>query len=207
MTGDMTGGATGRTRFDRIVAAVPRGARVLDVGCGDGALLGRLRAERNASGFGLEIDGACVGRAVSDGLAVVQGDAEAELSGYPPGAFDVVVLSNSVQALRAPVPALRQALVIGRRVVVSFPNFGHWRVRLSLLASGRMPTSRALPAAWHETANIHLCTVADFSDLCAAQGWAVEAAFGVAGGRSWPLAPGPLGNLRAEEAVFVLSAG
>ena len=193
-------------RFDRIVAAVPRGARVLDVGCGDGGLLGRLRAERGASGFGLEIDGACVGRAVADGLAVVQGDAEAEMSGYPPGAFDVVVLSNSVQALRAPVPALRQALVIGRRVAVSFPNFGHWRVRASLLFSGRMPTSRALPAAWHATDNIHLCTTADFFDLCAAEGWRVEEAFGVARGRSFALRPGPVGNLRAEEAVYVVSA-
>ena len=193
-------------RFNRIVAAVPEGARVLDVGCGDGALLDRLRCERAVSGFGLEIDGLCVGRAVSAGLAVVQGDAEEEMTGYPPRAFDVVVLSNSVQALRAPVPALRQALVIGRRVIVSFPNFGHWRVRASLLASGRMPTSRALPAAWHETANIHLCTVADFEDLCGAQGWRIEGAFGVAGPRSWAMRRRATDNLRAEEAVYVLSA-
>ena len=194
-------------RFDRIVAAVPRGARVLDVGCGDGTLLGRLRAERGASGFGLEIDGACVGRAVADGLAVVQGDAEAELGGYPTGAFDAVVLSNSVQALRAPVSALRQARLIGRRVVVSFPNFGHWRVRASLLLTGRMPTSRALPDAWHDTPNIHLCTVQDFDDLCAAEAWPVEAAYGIAGSRSWPLRPGSWHNLRAEEAVYVVGGG
>ena len=192
-------------RFDRIVAAVPRGARVLDVGCGDGALLTRLAQERGAAGFGLEIDGLCVGRAVGAGLAVVQGDAEAELSAYPPGAFDAVILSNSVQALRAPVAALRQALLIGRRVIVSFPNFGHWRVRASLLLSGRMPRSRALPDAWHDTANIHLCTIADFADLCADQGWRVEEAFGIAGARSWRLG-GFADNLRAEEAVYVLGA-
>ena len=196
-------------RHALIAGLVPEGARVLDVGCGDGVLLARLAAERGARGYGLEIDGADVARAVARGLSVVQGDAEADLQGYPDAGFGAVVLSNSLQALRAPVPALRQAVRVGERAVVSFPNFGHWRVRASLARTGRMPRSRALPQEWHETENIHLCTVLDFLDLCRAEGMAVDAAYGVNGARSWPFTPERAGaaNLRAQEAVFVVRQG
>ena len=202
----MRGDAEARlaTRHALIARLVPEGARVLDVGCGDGALLARLRAERGARGFGLEIDGADVAAAVARGLSVVQGDAETDLQGYPDGSFGAVVLSNSLQALRAPLPALRQAVRVGERAVVSFPNFGHWRVRAALMRTGRMPTSRALPDAWHETQNIHLCTVLDFLDLARAEGLTVDAAYGVNGARAWAFGPArpALANLRAPEAVF-----
>ena len=194
-------------RYDVIEGLVPAGARVLDVGCGDGALLRRLEAERGARGYGLEIDAGAVARAVASGLSVVQGDADTDLGSYPDAAFDAVVLSNSLQALRAPLPVLRRAVRIGGRVVLSFPNFGHWRVRASLVRTGRMPQSRALPTPWYETENIHLCTVLDFLDLCRAEGLTVHAAYGLsgAGPRAFdPARPGRA-NLRAQEAVFCVA--
>ena len=191
-------------RHALIASLVPEGARILDVGCGDGALMTTLTRARGAKAYGLEIDAGEVAAAVARGLSVVQGDAETDLAAYPPGGFDAVILSNSLQALRAPRAALRRATSIGRRAIVSFPNFGHWRVRASLLRSGRMPQSRALPTPWYETENIHLCTVLDFLDLCRADGLTVLTAHAVTGGRAWPVDPARpgLANLRAQEAVF-----
>ena len=195
-------------RHALIAGLVPEGARVLDVGCGDGALLARLQADRGARAYGLEIDPGAVARAVGRGLSVVQGNADTDLGSYPDRAFGVVVLSNSLQALRRPLPVLRRAVRVGERVVVAFPNFGHWRVRASLVRTGRMPRSRALPALWYETDNIHLCTVLDFLDLARAEGWTVHEAHGVAGGRSWRFDPArpAAANLRAQEAVFCVAA-
>ena len=200
-------GTTDAARHALIASMVPRGARVLDVGCSDGALLDRLRTERAAKAYGLEIDAGAVARAVARGLSVVQGDADTDLASYPDGAFGVVVLSNSLQALRSPLPVLRRAVGVGARVVVAFPNFGHWRVRASLVRTGRMPRSRALPALWYDTENIHLCTVLDFLDLCRAEGWSVHEAHGVAGARSWRFDPDrpAAANLRAQEAVFCVA--
>lgn len=196
-----------RARHALIATLVPQHARVLDVGCGDGSLLADLAKRREARGYGLEIEPEEVARAVSRGLSVVQGDADTDLADYPDAAFDVVILSNSLQALRAPRAALRRAVRVGERAIVAFPNFGHWRVRASLMRTGRMPTSRALPTPWFETDNIHLCTVLDFLDLCRAEDFSVLGAHGVDGGRSWrfdPASPG-LSNLRAQEAVFCVS--
>ena len=195
-------------RHALIASMVPDGARVLDVGCGEGALLDRLRTERSAKAYGLEIDADAVARAVARGLPVVQGDADTDLTSYPDGAFGVVVLSNSLQTLRSPLPVLRRAVRVGARVVVAFPNFGHWRVRASLMRTGRMPRSRALPALWYDTENIHLCTVLDFLDLCRAEDWTVQEAHGVARGRAWRFdsARSGLANLRAQEAVFCVAA-
>ena len=184
-----------------IADAVPEGARVLDIGCGDGALLAALRDGKHVDGRGIELDPDNVAAAVARGLSVVQGDADADLADYPDDAFDVVILSNTLQAMRDPAKVVAELLRIGRRAVVSFPNFGHWRVRLALLAGGRMPVTASLPVAWHATENIHLCTIDDFRALAAAAGYAVERAAFLSGGRQ----RGGMGaNWRADQAVFVL---
>lgn len=187
-----------------VAAAVPAGARVLDIGCGDGALLATLRDTRQVEGRGIELDPAKVASAVARGLAVVQGDADTDLADYPDGAFDVVILSNTLQAMRSPAAVLRQLVRIGRTAVVSFPNFGHWRVRAAILMGGRMPVTRCLPVSWHETPNIHLCTIDDFRALAAELGLRVESASFLSGGQ--PRGAGAA-NLLADTGVFVLSQG
>ncbi|HEY4077460.1 MAG TPA: methionine biosynthesis protein MetW [Rhizomicrobium sp.] len=140
------------------------GARVLDVGCGDGALLQHLKT-KDVDGRGIEISQANVNACVARGLAVVQGDADTDLVDYPAQVFDAVILSQTIQATERPRVVLEHLLRIGRRVAISLPNFGYWKVRLSLLAGGRMPRTRALEYSWWNTPNIHLCTLADFVDL------------------------------------------
>ncbi len=184
-----------------IAAVVPQGARVLDIGCGDGALLAELRATAAIDGRGIELDAEDVASAVGRGLSVVQGDADTDLVDYPADGFDVVILSNTLQAMRAPAAVLGEMLRIGRRAVVSFPNFGHWRVRLALLFGGRMPVTRTLPVSWHETPNIHLCTIDDFRATVAAHGFVIESAAFLSGGEQRGEA---FANLLAEQAVFVL---
>lgn len=197
-----------RQDLSLIASLVPEGSSALDIGCGDGTLLRLLRDERQVKGYGLEIDGGDVSRAVTAGLSVVQGDANTDLSDYPDKAFDTVILSNSVQTLRRPDEAIEEALRVGRRVIVSFPNFGHWRLRLHLAVHGTMPKSRALPSTWYGTENIHLCTIRDFLDFARERGYKVEDAFRL----NRNAAPQPLNahepgwsNLSAEAALFVLS--
>ena len=147
-----------------IAAMIRPGARVLDVGCGDGALLEHLKA-KNVDGRGIEIAQANVNACVARGLAVVQGDADTDLVDYPAQVFDAVILSQTIQATEKPRVVMEHLLRIGRRVAISLPNFGYWKVRLSLLAGGRMPRTRTLDYSWWATPNIHLCTLADFVDL------------------------------------------
>ncbi len=189
-----------RADLAAIADAVPVGARVLDVGCGDGALLAALRADKGVDGRGIELAGANVAAAVGRGLSVVQGDADADLADYPSDAFDVAILSDTLQAMRAPDTVLAELLRIARRAVISFPNFGHWRVRLSLAAGGRMPMTPALPAPWYATPNIHLCSIDDFRALANALDVTVEGATFLTNGTRITWAE----NLRAEQAVFVL---
>ncbi len=186
-----------------IAAVVPQGARVLDIGCGDGALLAALRDAKQVDGRGIELSAANVAAAVARGLSVVQGDADADLADYPADAFDMAILSDTLQAMRDPARVLGELLRIARRAVVTFPNFGHWRVRASLLVGGRMPVTRTLPVAWHATSNIHLCTIDDFRALTRTLGIGVEQAQFLSGARRI----GAAGNLRAERALFVLSRG
>nr|WP_295663424.1 methionine biosynthesis protein MetW [Polymorphobacter sp.] len=192
-----------RADLAAIADAVPAGARVLDVGCGDGALLAALQRDKGVDGRGIELSGANVAAAVERGLSVVQGDADADLADYPSHAFDVAILSDTLQAMRSPETVLAELLRIARTAVISFPNFGHWRVRLSLLAGGRMPMTAALPVPWYATPNIHLCSIDDFRALAAALDVTVEGATFLSRGLRLTWAE----NLRAERAVFILSRG
>ena len=195
-----------RSDLAAIAAMVPERAHVLDVGCGDGALLEHLQTTKRVDGRGLELSQVDVNACVARGLSVVQGDADTDLADYPSGVFDVVILSDTIQATRSPRTVLRQLLRIGQRTVVSLPNFGHWRVRLALLLTGRMPQTPALDYAWHETPNIHLCTIADFVRLARDEGGEIERAFALQGdGRTIFMRPDAWGpNLFAERAIFLL---
>ena len=184
-----------------IAGNVARGSRVLDVGCGDGALMAALRDERDVDARGLEIDGSNVAVAVARGLSVVQGDADIDLAAYPSASFDYAILSQTLQTARAPDRVLDQLLRIGERAFVSFPNFAHWRVRASLLWGGRMPVTRLLPERWYDTPNIHHLTVDDFRAHLKDRGVTIEGAWFLAGG--WRRASAGA-NLLAEHAVFLL---
>src|SRR5712692_3985962 len=158
---------TGDYRSDHLLVAdmVERGSRVLDVGCGEGDLL-QLLESRGIDGRGIELSREGVNRCVAKGLAVVQGDADTDLVNYPDDAFDYVILSQTLQATRQPRAVLEHMLRIGRNAIVSFPNFGHWRIRLQVLFGGHMPLTDNLPYAWYESPNIHFCTIKDFRALC-----------------------------------------
>ncbi|MBY0338379.1 MAG: methionine biosynthesis protein MetW [Acetobacteraceae bacterium] len=157
-----------------IAEMIPEGARVLDIGCGDGALMAHLAAEKQADARGIEIDMQAATEAVSQGLAVIHGDADNDLKHYPDGAFDYVILSRTLQAVEKPQEVLAQMLRIGRHAIVSFPNFGHWQVRWRLLTTGRMPNTDTWNTPWYRTPNIHPCTILDFFDLAAKDGYVVE---------------------------------
>ncbi len=191
-----------------IAEMIPSEARVLDVGCGDGALLEYLMHELKVDGRGMELSQAGVNACVARGLSVIQGDADTDLKDYPSDAFDVAVLSQTLQATRDPRGVLAELVRIGRRAIVSFPNFGHWRVRWCLLFNGRMPTTPALPAHWYDTPNIHLCTIRDFADLAAELGIRIERALvldphGTAKSLGWVR----LANWFGEQCVVLLRRG
>lgn len=194
---------SGTLRPDLAVIAgnVDPGSSVLDVGCGDGALLAALRA-MGCDARGMEIDPANVAECVARGLSVIQGDADADLSFYPDKSFDYAILSQTLQTTKRPDKVLDELLRIGRRAFVSFPNFAHWRVRLALLWGGRMPVTRLLPVAWYETPNIHHVTIDDFRALLKERGIKVEQAWFLKGDRQTSAAAA---NFRAEHAVFLLS--
>lgn len=184
-----------------IAAHVAKGSRVLDVGCGDGALMAALRDERQCDARGLELDPGDVASAVARGLSVVQGDADRDLADYPDTSFDYAILSQTLQTTMRPDWVLDQLLRIGTRAFVSFPNFAHWRVRASLLWGGRMPVTRLLPLPWYATPNIHHVTVDDFRALLKERGITVEGCWFLQGDRQKGAA---MANLFAEHAVFLL---
>ena len=189
-----------------IAEMIEPGSRVLDIGCGDGALLAYLVRHKRVDGRGIELSQSGVNACVGHGLSVIQGDADRDLEAYPTRAFDVVVLSQTLQATRQPLRVVESLVRIGHRAIVSFTNFGFWRIRLRLLINGRMPVSHCLAHPWHETPNIHLCTIRDFVTLCDEVGVQVERSATLdRHGQPYSLDPrGNLANLLAEQGIFVL---
>ncbi|MFC0205285.1 methionine biosynthesis protein MetW [Novosphingobium soli] len=185
-----------------IAENVAPGSSVLDVGCGDGTLMQALRDGSGCDTRGMELDALNVGSCVAKGLSVIQGDADKDLAFYPDKSVDYAILSQTLQTTMRPDQVLDELLRIGRKAFVSFPNFAHWRVRVSLLWGGRMPVTRLLPVAWYETPNIHHLTVNDFRALLDARGITVEGRWFLSGDAQCSAAAA---NFRAEHAVFLLS--
>lgn len=186
---------------------VPEGARLLDVGCGDGSLLALLEQTKGVDGRGLELSQEGVNTAVARGLSVIQGDADTDLATYPDQAFDVVILSQTLQATQAPKTVMEQMLRIGKRVIVTIPNFGNWRARLHLLLRGEMPVTKSLPYSWYDTPNIHFCTLRDFIGLTEELGASIEASAALdAHGQqlTWSM-PWSVWNFVATQGIFVLT--
>ena len=194
-----------RVDLQLIADMVEPNTRVLDIGCGDGALLDHLVHLKQVDGRGIELSQAGVNASVSQGLSVIQGDADTDLKNYPSNAFDYVVLSQTLQATRDPKGVVAQMIRIGRRAIVSFPNFGHWRVRWHLLTQGRMPVTHSLPLKWYNTPNIHLCTIMDFVGLCEELDIVVERAMSInGGGRTSEIHSLRRANLFGEQGMFLL---
>jgi methionine biosynthesis protein MetW len=190
----------GRRDYAIISDIVEPNTRVLDVGCGDGELLEWLAEHKGVDARGVEIVGARVQRAIARGVSVYQGDIDQGLADYPDDAFDYVILSQTLQEVRHPLKVLSEMLRVGRRAIVAFPNFGHWRVRLAHLWTGRAPQTKLFPYEWYDSPNIHFLTVHDFESLAEKQQWTVERGIFLAGQRRTTTFP----NLTAETAVFLI---
>jgi methionine biosynthesis protein MetW len=190
----------GREDYAIIGEIIEPGARVLDLGCGEGELLEWLWVNKRVQGRGVEISRSKVQRAIARGVSAYQGDIDNGLADYPDHAFDYVILSQTVQQLHKPLKVMKEMLRVGHRLIVAFPNFGHWRVRLSHLLSGRAPRTGLFPYEWYESPNIHFLTVEDFEIFCTEQGWKIEKRYYLSGNRRVTAAP----NLMAEIAVYLL---
>jgi methionine biosynthesis protein MetW len=190
----------GRSDYAIISELIEPNSRVLDLGCGEGELLQWLVQNKAVDARGIEIDGPKVQRAIARGVSVYQSDIDDGLTGYPDDSFDYVILSQTLQETRRPLEVLREMLRIGRHAIVAFPNYGHWAVRLSLLATGRAPRTRCFPHEWYASPNIHFLTVRDFEQLARGQHWKVERKIFLAGHRTGVF----LANLMAEVAVYLV---
>ena len=185
-----------------IAASIAKGSRVLDIGCGDGTLLQYLERQCGVDGRGMELSTQGVHDSIKKGLAVIQGDADTDLQDYSPNAFDYVVLSQTLQATHNPREVVQRIVRIGRYGIISFPNFGYWRIRLSLLWFGRMPITKTLPSQWYETPNIHLCSVRDFQAMCRHHDIVIEKR--LVPHANWLTSL--WANLFAQEVIFIISA-
>lgn len=188
----------GRSDYAIIGELVEPNTKVLDLGCGDGELLQWLAGNKGVEARGIEIEGARVQRAIGRGVSVYQGDIDEGLVDYPAQTFDYVILSQTLQESRHPLKVLQEMLRVGRHAIVTFPNYGHWSVRLAHLFSGRAPQTKLFPYNWYDSPNIHFLTVKDFEELVKAQGWTVERKIFLSGHYLGKLFP----NLMAAVAVF-----
>jgi methionine biosynthesis protein MetW len=186
------------TEAETILRWVTPGARVLDLGCGDGRLLRSLWEARQAPGYGVEIDDAHVLACIRNDVNVLQMDLEDGLSAFRDRSFDCVILSETLQAIHRQEPLLKEMLRVGSEAIVSFPNFGYWRARMQIALAGHMPVSKELPYQWYDTPNVHHCTLVDFEALCAKLGFAIRERVVLTEGRSVGLLP----NLRGALALY-----
>lgn len=189
-----------RPDFHVIGEIIEPGSRVLDLGCGEGELLAWLVEHKRVLARGVEISPAQVRRAIARGVSVYQGDINEGLADYPDKAFDYVILSQTLQETRAPLQVLRELLRIGRRAIISFPNFGHWSVRLAMLRTGTAPKTKLFPHNWYDSPNIHFLSINDFEDFCREQHFPIERRYFLAGAKHITTFP----NLLAQTAVFLL---
>ena len=180
---------------------------ILDIGCGDGKLMDQLGKNLNAKTHGIELDRDLASKAIARGFNVIHGDAEIDLAQYSNQSFDYVILSQTLQAMMKPKDILSELLRIGSKAIVSFPNFGHWKIRFQLLVSGRMPVTESLPYSWYDTPNIHFFTIKDFLKLCSDMNIVIEKSIGLTSkGRQFDISESLTGvNLFTHEAIFLLS--
>jgi methionine biosynthesis protein MetW len=189
-----------RPDFHVIGEIVEPGSRVLDLGCGEGELLAWLLEHKRVLARGVEISPAQVRRAIARGVSVYQGDIDEGLADYPDKAFDYVILSQTLQETRSPLQVLREMLRVGRRAIISFPNFGHWKVRAAMLVNGQAPKTKLFPYNWYNSPNIHFLSISNFEDLCREFDFPIKRRYFLAGARRVRAYP----NLIAQTAVFLL---
>ena len=196
-----------RKDWDLIESLIDNKSTILDIGCGEGDLIQQLQNNKQANIRGLEINGELVRTAISKGLSVIQGNAEKDLTQYYDQSFDYVILSQTLQAMYNPKQVLNELLRIGAKAIVSFPNFGHWRIRAQLLFKGKMPVTHELPYAWYDTPNIHFFTLKDFLEMCRMSNIFIERSIGLTSqGRQFEITSHTLtSNLITNEAIFLLS--
>ena len=184
-----------RADFAAIASWIPEGARVLDLGCGDGALLAYLKETRGVSGYGIENDEASIVACIANGVNVIQVNLEAGMNEIADQSFDVVILSQTLQAIKRTEAVIAEMLRVGREAIVTFPNFGYWRHRTQIALGGKMPVSEDLPYQWYNTPNVHLFTIADFDQFCAERKYRVLSRAVLSNGREQKVLPNLLGEL------------
>ena len=197
-----------RIDLELITSLVDRETRVLDIGCGNGELLDSLKRKRKVIGQGLELKQERVNQCVARGLSAIQGDADKDLGLYPNQSFDCVILSQTIQATGQPKLILTELIRIGKKAIVSIPNFGYWKIRLSLAINGKMPVTKKLAHNWHDTPNIHLCTILDFINLCEELNIKIEKTIILSSNKtkSYNGIPNKFSNLFSEEAIFLIKS-
>ena len=196
-----------RKDWGLIETLIEENRNILDIGCGDGMLMEQLQKNLNAKTHGIELNRELASKAIAKGFNVIHGDAEIDLAQYSNHSFDYVILSQTLQAMMRPKDILSELLRIGSKAIVSFPNFGHWKIRFQLLISGRMPVTESLPYTWYDTPNIHFFTIKDFLNLCNDMNIVVEKSIGLTSkGKQFDISESLTGvNFFTHEAIFLLS--